>query len=99
MGDRWFAFAATGVPDSPGREHWPVYDAGDPKHMVFDRPRSSVQSCPPQPGLDVMRERIAWLTETLQGPVGLGAAAPDIDESADDVAVGTDHVVGASAGD
>ena len=74
MGDRWFAFAATGVPDSPGRERWPAYDAGDPKHMVFDRPRSTVQPCPPQPGLDVMRERIAWLTETLQGPVGLGAA-------------------------
>jgi para-nitrobenzyl esterase len=68
MGDRWFAFAATGVPDSPGRPAWPVYDPGDPHHMVFDRPRSSVQPCPPQPGLDVMRERIEWLTESLRPP-------------------------------
>ena len=80
MGDRWFAFAATGVPDSPGREQWPAYDAGDPQHMVFDRPRSTVQPCPPQPGLDVMRERIAWLTESLQGPVGLGAAQRVVEE-------------------
>ncbi len=93
MGDRWFAFAATGVPDSPGREHWPAYDAGDPQHMVFDRPRSSVQPCPPQPGLDVMRERIAWLTETLQGPVGKGAAQdPPVDEV-------VTEAVGASAGE
>ena len=66
MGDRWFAFAATGVPDSPGREPWPRYDPADPQHMVFDRPTSSVQPCPPQPGLDVMRERINWLTEQLR---------------------------------
>ncbi len=65
MGDRWFAFAATAIPDSPGREPWPRYDPADPHHMVFDRPRSSVQPCPPQPGLDVMRERINWLTEEL----------------------------------
>ena len=99
MGDRWFAFAATGVPDSPGREHWPVYDAGDPHHMVFDRPRSTVQPCPPQPGLDVMRERIAWLTETLQGPVGLGAGAVSGEGTADDGSAGDAHAVGASAGD
>jgi para-nitrobenzyl esterase len=67
MGDRWFAFAATGVPDAPGREPWPVYDPGDPHHMVFDRPRSSVQTCPAQPGLDLMRERIEWLTAELSG--------------------------------
>jgi para-nitrobenzyl esterase len=65
MGDRWFAFAATGTPDSPGREPWPRYDPTDPHHMVFDRPTSSVQPCQPQPGLDVMRERISWLTEQL----------------------------------
>ncbi len=96
MGDRWFAFAATGVPDSPGREPWPSYDPGDPKHMVFDRPRSTVQPCPPQPGLDVMRERIAWLTDSLRGPVeggaGPSAVVGDADESA-----GTP--VGAAAGD
>jgi para-nitrobenzyl esterase len=65
MGDRWYAFAATGVPDSPGREPWPAYDPGDPRHLVFDRPTSAVQPCPAQPGLDVMRERIEWLTEQL----------------------------------
>jgi len=69
MGDRWFAFAVSGVPDSPGRPAWPVYDPGDPQHMVFDRPRSEVQPCPPQPGLDLMRERIAWLSDTLRAPI------------------------------
>ncbi|MEP4649229.1 MAG: carboxylesterase family protein [Ilumatobacter sp.] len=70
MGDRWFAFAATGVPDAPGREHWPAYDVDDPRHMVFDRPISAVQQCPAQPGLDLMRERIEWLTGELATPVG-----------------------------
>lgn len=65
MADRWFAFAATGCPDAPGRVPWPRYDPGDPHHMVLDRPRSHVEVCPPQPGLDVMRERIDWLTEQL----------------------------------
>jgi para-nitrobenzyl esterase len=65
MGDRWFAFAASGVPDTPGRPPWPVYDPGDPHQMVFDRPRSHVGVCPPEPGLDVMRERIDWLTASL----------------------------------
>jgi para-nitrobenzyl esterase len=65
MGDRWFAFAATGEPDAPGRVPWPAYDPGDPHHMVFDRPRSSVEPCPAQPGLDLMRERIDWLTDQL----------------------------------
>lgn len=69
MGDRWFAFAATGVPDAPGRVAWPAYDPGDPRQMVFDRPRSSVEPCPAQPGLDVMRERIDWLTDQLAAPV------------------------------
>lgn len=66
MGDRWFAFSATGVPDSPGRQPWPRYDPGDPHHLVLDRPRSTVQPCPPEPGLDVMRERIEWLTGQLR---------------------------------
>jgi len=80
MGDRWFAFAATGVPDAPGREPWPAYDPGDPHHIVFDRPNSTVQACPAQPGLDLMRERIVWLTDTLRsstapdgGGAGVGA--------------------------
>jgi para-nitrobenzyl esterase len=73
MGDRWFAFAATGVPDSPGRVAWPAYDPGDPHHIVFDRPRSSVQMCAPEPGLDVMRERIEWLTESLSATAPVGA--------------------------
>jgi para-nitrobenzyl esterase len=66
MGDRWFAFAATGDPNAPGREPWPPYDPGDPRQMVFDRPVSTVEAITPQPGLDVMRERIDWLTEQLR---------------------------------
>jgi para-nitrobenzyl esterase len=79
MGDRWFAFSATGVPDSPGRQPWPRYDPADPHHIVFDRPVSSVEPCPPQPGLDVMRERIRWLSEQLAG---------DTQRSQDPVAAG-----------
>jgi len=76
MGDRWFAFAATGVPDSPGRETWPAYDQGNPQHMIFDRPRSAVGPVPPNPGLQVMRERIDWLTDQLApGPVAESSAA------------------------
>ena len=63
MGDRWFAFAATGVPDSPGRAAWPSYRMNDSYQMVFDRPASKVAGCPPQEGLDLMRERIEWLNE------------------------------------
>ena len=76
MGDRWFAFAATGIPDSPGREHWPEYDPGDPHHMVFGRPQSGVANVPPSPGIDLMRERIAWLTETLAAPLDPASAGP-----------------------
>jgi para-nitrobenzyl esterase len=79
MGDRWFAFAAAGIPDSPGREPWPEYDPGSPQQMVFGRPMSGVENVPPSPGIDLMRERIEWLTETLAGP--LEPVAPD---SADD---------------
>jgi para-nitrobenzyl esterase len=76
MGDRWFAFAATGVPDSPGRIQWPAFDPGDPHHMVFDRPTSCVQTCTAKPGLDVMRERTHWLTERLRpGAADASAAA------------------------
>lgn len=64
MGDRWFAFAATGDPAHPGYDAWPAYDQADPSHMVFDRPTSGAQSCPAQPGLDLMRARIDTLNTT-----------------------------------
>ena len=70
MGDHWFAFAATGSPDHPARPTWTAYDAEDPHHMVFDRPRSELMACPPQVGLDAMRQRIEWLTsELVEQPV------------------------------
>ncbi len=72
MGDRWFAFAATGVPDSPGREAWPAYDPGTPRQMVFGRPVSGVANVAPSPGMELMRERIDWLTEMLAAPVESG---------------------------
>jgi para-nitrobenzyl esterase len=58
MGDRWFAFAATGRPDAPGLEPWPQFDGDQPKHMIFDRPTSRVETCPAQPGLALLRQRI-----------------------------------------
>jgi para-nitrobenzyl esterase len=62
MGDRWYAFAATGSPAFPGRAEWPPYDPShDPTHMVFDRPASGPAPCPAQPGLDLMRARIDYL--------------------------------------
>ncbi|MFW2336281.1 carboxylesterase/lipase family protein [Ilumatobacter sp.] len=73
MGDRWFAFAATGSPDFPGREHWPRYHPDQPEQMVFDRPHSGVQPCPAEPGLDLMRDRIEYLTATTTGTAA-GAA-------------------------
>ena len=76
MGDRWFAFAATGVPDSPGRPTWPPYHPDEPQQMVFDRPNSDVAACPAEPGLDLMRERIDALTAQLAdtAPVDTGLA-------------------------
>ena len=71
MGDRWFAFAATGSPDSPGLETWPAYDAEAPKHMVFDRPHSGVQDCPAHSGLDAMRARIRRLSGSSQPVINL----------------------------
>ncbi len=62
MGDRWFAFAATGEPNSPGRVDWPTYDPDEPVHMVFNRPVSAVEPCPAQTGLDLMRERVLRLS-------------------------------------
>lgn len=69
MGDRWYAFAATGSPNGPGRDHWPAYDVADPHHMVFDRPISATEPCPPQTGLDLMRQRVLRLSR-------IGDAAP-----------------------
>ncbi|MDG2114341.1 MAG: hypothetical protein P8N02_17225, partial [Actinomycetota bacterium] len=46
---------------------------------ALDPPTWSVENVPPSPGIDLMRERIEWLTETLAGP--LEPVAPD---SADD---------------
>jgi para-nitrobenzyl esterase len=61
MGDRWYAFAATGSPDFPGRPAWPRFDPNDPRQMVFDRPHGRVEPCPSEPGLELMRERIVLL--------------------------------------
>jgi len=63
MGDHWFAFAASGNPAHPARNDWPEYDPADPIQMVFDRPTSAAAPCPPQVGLDAMRQRIEYLTE------------------------------------
>jgi len=63
MGDRWFAFAAAHVPDSPGRPAWPRFDPAEPKHMVFNRPVSGPELNPAEPGLALMRDRIALLNE------------------------------------
>ncbi len=72
MGDRWFAFAATGVPDSPGREAWPAYTEEAARHMVFDRPQSHVADVPPSRGLEVLRARTERLSD---------ASAVDLDLS------------------
>lgn len=65
MGDRWFAFAAAHVPDSPGRPVWPGFDPAEPKHMVFDRPVSGPDLNPAQPGLALLRERIEVLNRLV----------------------------------
>lgn len=64
MGDRWFAFAATHVPDAPGRPTWPRFDPAEPQHLVFDRPTSGPELNPAQPGLALLRERIEYMNET-----------------------------------
>ncbi len=76
MGDRWYAFAATGDPSFPGRAQWPRYDVSNPMHMVFDRPASHAADCLPQPGLDLMRERIARLDA-----ISAGTASGDVLQS------------------
>lgn len=77
MGDRWFAFAASHVPDFPGRDTWPAYDAENPEHLVLNRPTSAVEPCPAQEGLDLMRARI----ERLNG-VGVATETIDMREAA-----------------
>lgn len=78
MGDHWFAFAATGSPDHPGRPAWPAFDEADPVHMVFDRPTSAPEPCPSQPGLDVLRARVERLTAEFVTPsIDLREAAPN----------------------
>lgn len=61
MGDHWFAFAATHNPDFPGRESWPTFDSQNPKHMVFDRPKSRVEDCEDRPAMPIMRSRLERL--------------------------------------
>lgn len=73
MGDRWFAFAAAHVPDSPGRPAWPLYNPAGPKHMVFDRPVSGPELNPAEPGLTLLRDRIDFLNEKV-GTAPAGAA-------------------------
>lgn len=73
MGDRWFAFAATHVPESPGRASWPRFEPADPKHMVFDRPVSGSDLNPTQPGLAILRERIEFMSE---GTANSSVSAP-----------------------
>ena len=36
--------------------------------MIFDRPTSDVGPCPSEDGLDLIRERIAWLDERSVSP-------------------------------
>ncbi len=79
MGDRWYAFAATADPAFPGRAPWPAYDPAEPVHMVFDRPVSGPAPCPAQPGLDLMRKRIARLDALSTS----GPAEPVVDLRAD----------------
>ncbi len=63
MGDRWFAFAATYTPDSPGRPTWPHFEPAEPMHLVFDRPVSGPELNPAQSGLALLRKRIEFLNE------------------------------------
>ncbi len=95
MGDRWFAFAASGMPDSPGRALWPEFvpdhahqaDTGRTNglQMVFDRPFGVVAPVPEQPEFRLLRARIGYLsalaaaTEKTQTP----PAGASIDLTAD----------------
>lgn len=81
MGDRWFAFAATGKPDSPGRPEWPKFDNASPQHLVFDRPNGTVETIPPQPELELLADRIEWLSSVaVAAPIERATTAePSID--------------------
>lgn len=63
MGDRWFSFASDGVPTPPGRDLWPTYDAANPQQMVFDLRAGGVRSCPDEPGLALLRDRLDRLDD------------------------------------
>lgn len=61
MGDHWVSFAHDGDPNASGQSQWPAFDEADPQQMVFDRPTSNASGVEDNPGLAVMRERIAYL--------------------------------------
>lgn len=73
MGDRWAAFATDGNPNTAGHPDWPAYDPDAPAHMIFNRPDSGVEPCPPQDALDLMRARIERLTDIISSEVDLTA--------------------------
>ncbi len=85
MGDRWFAFAATHNPDFPGREAWPSFGVDSPVQMVFDRPDSAAQPVPKQPGLDLMRRRIGYLTSLTALPETIDVREPNLSATQDDI--------------
>jgi para-nitrobenzyl esterase len=68
MGDRWYAFAATGSPAFPGRAPWPGYDPAEPVQMVFNRPASGPEACPDEPTLALMRRRVDRLLDQVAEP-------------------------------
>lgn len=73
MGDRWAAFATSGQPNLDGHPNWPKYDPDAPAHMIFNRPDSGVEPCPPQDALDLMRARIERLSDIMTSEVDLTA--------------------------
>jgi para-nitrobenzyl esterase len=76
MGDRWVAFADKGNPNLEDHPDWPSYDPDAPAHMIFNRPDSGVEPCPPQDALDLMRARIERLTDIMSSEVDLTAPLP-----------------------
>ncbi len=87
MGDRWFAFAATGSPNHPGRPTWPPFENAQPRQIVFDRPTGVVEHLEPQPELELLRHRIDHLsaladaspiieTPLSEPPIDLTARSP-----------------------
>lgn len=83
MGDRWAAFAHNGHPNLEGHPEWPTYDPDAPAHMIFNRPDSGVEPCPPQDALDLMRTRIERLTDIVSSDVDLTQPLESVNNSAD----------------